>query len=194
MLFLQKETNAVMRTRILFFLLCLLSVLGCSSEKLKIKKALKSSIPSEQVGDYKFKSYSITETLLEKNVQDSISALQSKNAGKQVMIDNQIRLREGYLSNLEDCKRQQRTTLSWLRSSYNSLIRQWQEMVDESNEKIQVDSAVIVANNQKIDFFKDYLNKTKSPIVFYKVHHSYTLGGAIKNDDVMLDENYNLVQ
>ena len=67
-------------------------------------------------------------------------------------------------------------------------------MVEKSNEKIQVDSSVIVANNQKIQFFQDYLDKSKSPIIFYKVHHSYTLHGANKEDDLMLDENYNLVK
>ena len=194
MLFLHMETKAVMRTRLLVISLCLLSVSGCSSEKSKIKKALKSSIPSEQIDNYKFQAYTITETLLENNVKDSILTLQSRNATKQAVVDNQRRLREEYRANLEDCKRQQRTTLSWLRGYYNSLIREWQEMVEKSNEKIQVDSSVIVANNQKIQFFQDYLEKSKSPILFYKVHHSYTLHGANKEDDVVLDENYNLVK
>lgn len=183
-----------MNNRVLVYFLCLMSILGCSSEKSKIKKALKSSIPTEQLGEYKFKDYTITETLLKNNIEDSISTLQSSNRAKEATIDSYRRLREGYVSNLEDCKRQQRTTLSWLRSSYNSLICQWEDMIDESNEKIQRDSVVVIANNQKISFFQDYLSKTKTPIVFYKVYHSYTLRGAIKNESVLLDEAYNYVK
>lgn len=194
MLILYIQCFKYMNNRVLVLSLCLLSVLGCSSEKSNIKKALKSSIPTEQVGEYKFKDYIITETLLKNNVEDSISTLKNQNLAKQATIESQKRLREGYLTNLEDCKRQQRTTLYWLRSSYNSIIRDWEKMIKESNEKIQMDSSAVVANNQRISFFQSYLDKTKNPIVFYKVRHSYTLRGAIKSDDVLLDEDYNLVK
>ena len=146
-----------MKNRVFAITLCLIFVFGCSSEKSKIKKALKSSIPIEQVGNYKFQSYTITETLLKSNIEDTISTLQSSNMAKQMIIDNQIRRREGYQSNLEDWKHQERTTLSWLRSSYDSVIRTWEEMIKEVNEKIQTDSSFIIANNQRIEFFQDYI-------------------------------------
>ena len=184
----------MMKNQVLLLTICLLSVVGCSSEKAKIKKALKTTIPIEQVGEYKFKSYTITETLLKNNVEDSIASLNNRNMTKQMMIELQQQRRNGYIVSLEDCKRQKRNTLSWLRSSYDSIIRDWQRMIDETNQKIQQDSSVIIANNQKIAFFKDYLDKTKTPIVFYKVNHSYTLRGMIKNEDVMLDDNYKPVK
>ena len=178
---------------ILSSLLLVIGMISCSSESAKIKKALKSSIPIESVKKYKYKSHQIIETLLKSNVEDSISTYERLNKVAEMSINRKNLMRDSYLSNLDDCKREQRNTLYWLRSSYDGLIRDWQRMIDDVNEEIAEDSLRIKANNEKIAFFRQHLDNTTSPMICYVVRHNYQLAGAFHREDVTLDANYKLI-
>lgn len=169
-------------------------MVGCNSENAKIKRALKSSIPVESVNNYKYKSHQIIETLLRGSVQDSISSYETSNRVTEMSIEHKNQMKDTYMENLEDCKRQKRNTLYWLRSSYDSIIRDWERMLGDVKEEIAEDSLKIAANNEKISFFRQHLENTDSPIVFYKVRHEYQLSGAYRREDVVLDANYQLVK
>ena len=179
---------------ILFFSIVAIAMISCSSENVKIKKALKSSIPVESIRNYKYKSHQIIETLLKSNVEDSIATYESANRVTEMSIERKNQMRDSYQTNLDDCRRQQRNTLYWLRSSYDGLIRDWQRMLDDVNEEIAEDSLKIKANNEKIEFFRHHLENTDSPIIFYVVRHEYQLSGAYRREDVTLDANYQLIK
>lgn len=176
------------------FSFVLILIVSCSSENIKIKKALKATIPNEQLRDYKYKSHQILETLLSNNVEDSISSYETANTVKEMSIERKLKLKDSYQENLDDCRRKRQHTLSWLRGDYDSLIRDWQEMLEDVNEQIMEDSLEISSNNKKIAFFKQHLYNTNSPIIFYKILHEYQLNGAYHREEVMLDANYELIK
>ncbi len=171
-----------------------LIMIGCNSENAKIKRALKSSIPVELLNNYKYKSHQIIETLLRSSVQDSLSSYEISNRLAETSIDRKNQMKDTYLENLEDCKRQKRNTLYWLRSSYDIIIRDWERMLNDVEEEIAEDSLKIAVNNDKISFFRHHLDITDSPIIFYKIRHEYQLSGAYRREDVTLDANYQLVK
>lgn len=185
-----------MKRKDISILLVLLSIIiaGCNSENSRIKKALKTSISTEQVKNYKYKSHQILETLLRNNVLDSISLYESRNHMAEISIARKQQMKQIYKEKLDDCLRQQHNTLYWLRSSYNSIIRDWQRMLDEAQVGIDEDSLTIVTISKRIEFFRQHLKETKSPIVFYKVRHEYLLNGAYRSEDVILDSNYQLIK
>ena len=175
------------------FAFFLLSLTGCSTEKSKIRAALKSSIPVESIKQYKFKAYQITETQLRNSIQDSISTLRTEIEGIESSISQQRKLMASYKSSLEDCRRQQRNTLYWLSGTYDRLISEWQELIDNANKTIADDSTRLAKTNDRIAFYQTHLNSTDSPIIFYKIRHDYELSGAYRREDVTLDANYQLI-
>lgn len=169
-------------------------VVGCSSEKIKIKRALKESVGIEQAKDYKFKSYQIVATQLRTNITDSIASLNTNNELLKVrMLRTQEQI-ESCRRNINDCKKTQRSTMYWLRSSYDYIIGEWEEMLDKATQSKQVDSVQLDLNNKKLNFFKQNLEATDSPIVFYIIKHDYTINGAVRQEKVTLDANYKLTQ
>ena len=96
---------------------------SCNSEESKIKEVLKSTIPVEMAKNYKYKSHQITETVLESNIKDSISSLESANYVKEMFLEEKNKKKTYYLAQIDEMKRQQQTTLPWLRGDYRGLIR-----------------------------------------------------------------------
>lgn len=168
-------------------------IISCSSENHKIKKALKSSIPVESVKNYKYKSHQIIETLLKSSVEDSVSKYERSNMVTEMSIKSKKQMRDSYQRNLDDCRQEQMNTLYWLQSSYDRLIGDWQRMLKDVNEEIAQDSLKIKSNNKKIAFFRQHLDNTNSPIIFYVVRHDYQLAGVYYQENVTLDANYQLI-
>lgn len=178
----------------IFVSLILVSVIiCCNSESAQIKRSLKSSIPIESVKLYKYKSHQIIETLLKNNVEDSISTYEQVNNVIEMSIDYKKQICNYYQSNLDDCIRKQKDTFYWMRDSYDALIKDWQRMIDGVNEKIAEDSLKIKSNNNRIALYRQYLDNTATPIVFYVVKHNYLLDGTSCLEYITLDANYKLI-
>lgn len=169
-------------------------LLSCNSEDSKIKEALKSAIPTEMVKNYEYKSHQIVETILDSNIKDSISALESANTVKIMLLEEKDKKKEYYLAQIAQMKRQQQTTLPWLRGDYRGIIRDWQRMLDDVNREMKQDSLVMDSLNKRIDYFNGCIEGADSPIIFYKVKHEYMLSGAYHCDEVVLDSRYQLVK
>ena len=179
---------------IIIAFLSVVFLFGCSTKDMKIKKALKESIPTDLTEKYEFKSYHIITTLLKNNVEDSISYYEKKRNSLERNVQAQSSLIGLYETNIADCIREQKQTLSWLRSSYDKLILDYQKMIQEAKTKIQIDSIEMVNYDEKMSLYSEHLTQTSTPIIFYVVQHDYTLGGLNKREIVMLDSNYNLVK
>lgn len=177
-----------------FILLLSIFMYSCNSEDSKIKEALKSTIPTEVVKNYEYKSHQIVETILDSNIKDSISALESDNTVKIMLLEEKDKKKEYYLAQIAQMKHQQQTTLPWLRGDYRGLIRDWQRMLDDVNREMKQDSLVMDSLNKRIDYFNDCIEGADSPIIFYKVKHEYMLSGAYHCDEVVLDSKYQLVK
>ena len=178
------------------YLIVLLSIFmySCNSEESKIKDALKNSIPVEMVKDYEYKSHQILETILDSNIKDSISSLESKIAVRIMLLEEKDEKRKYYLAQIDEMKRQQQTTLPWLRGDYKGLIKDWQRMLDDANKDMKKDSLIMDSINKRIDCLNNYIEGADSPIIFYKIKHEYMLSGAYHCDEVVLDSKYQLVK
>lgn len=177
-----------------FILLLSIFMFSCNSEDSMIKDALKSAIPAEIVKNYEYKSHQIVETILDSNIKDSISSLESAVVAKEIMLEEKDKKKKYYLSQIDEMRRQQQTTLPWLRGDYRGLIRDWQRMLDDVSREMKQDSLVMDSLNKRIDYFNSCIEGTDSPIIFYKVKHEYMLSGAYHCDEVALDSKYQLVK
>jgi len=175
------------------FLMLTTFMCGCDSEDSKIKESLKSTVPAEMVENYEYKSHQITETVLDSNIKDSISSLESLNIAKEMLLEDKYKKKTFYLAKIDEMKHQQQTTLPWLRGDYRNIIRDWQRMLDDINREMKEDSLEMDSVNKRIDYFKNCIEGTDSPIIFYKIKHEYMLSGAYHCDEVMLDSKYQIV-
>ena len=161
---------------------------------MKIKKSLRESVSTESTEKYEFKSYTILTTLLKSNVEDSISYCENKINSLERNVQAQRSLVGLYETNIADYIREKNKTLSWLQSSYDKLIFDYQKMIQEAKTKIQNDSINIDNYKKRISLYTEYISQTPTPIIFYLVQHDYTLGGLNKKEIVTLDSNYNFVK
>lgn len=135
-----------------FILLLSIFMFSCNSEDSMIKDALKSAIPAEMVKNYEYKSHQIVETILDSNIKDSISSLESAVVAKEIMLEEKDKKKKYYLSQIDEMRRQQQTTLPWLRGDYRGLIRDWQRMLDDVSREMKQDSLVMDSLNKRIDY------------------------------------------
>lgn len=177
----------------ILLLIALIATVTCSSEASKIKGALKQSISEELISKYKLKDYSIVETILDANIRDSIATLESKIR----LAESRMKADSSRLLNIQadiaSVKHSQATTLSWLRSSYNSIIRSYKEMEEDILDNIEERQQMIDSYTSSIKEYEGALASTNSPIIYYVVKHNYTINGAVREDIITLDSNYHLV-
>ena len=118
---------------ILFISYCFVS---CNTEDRKIKKALKE-YALKNGSKYKLTEYRIIETIMKSNLEDSIKKYEvAIEVEKEMMTMDSLMLNK-YIAEREQCKKQQRSTVWHLSSSYNSIINDWQRMIDEQEEKLK---------------------------------------------------------
>src|SRR5690606_9672591 len=113
----------------LLILLVSFCLTSCNTEERKIKKALKEYALKNGT-NYKLKDYLITETILKTNLEDSIKSRETSiNAQKQLMKMDSSLLKK-YVAEKKKNEIQKKHTRSYLVSTYNNLIRDWQKMID----------------------------------------------------------------
>lgn len=175
-----------------FFLTILLY--SCSTEPSNIKKALKTSIPELDRKEYKLKGFQIVETIIDANLRDSIT---SQNARiltlESIAKMDSTRLRD-IRANLDDAKRSKASTLYYLRSLYDSIINQYEDMEEEIEESLETGISEIKSCRDKIKLFEQAIEEAKSPIIYYKVKHLYSIRGATRDTTLTIDSKYNIVK
>ena len=180
-----------MEKYIWILLLQLLFMVSCSSTDSDIKKGLRSSIHVEQQNDYKFLDFQILETVLDVNVKDSITHYRALVQNKKMhMVSDSIRLKS-IQRNIDECKYNRASTLSYLRSSFTSIIRDYEKMKDEIETDIQSKTDEIEAYTKTIRRYEDVLQACSTPIIYYKIKHIYTLKGMRREETVTLDYKFN---
>lgn len=165
------------------------SVVSCNSEDRRIKKALKEYALLEGT-KYKLDRYQISETILKSNLEDSIGSLKISITVQEQMMGTDSLLLNNYIAQREQCKKQQRNAPYFLASSYNSLIRDWQKMADEQEEKLNERQEKIDGFNADIKKWQTLISEAKTPIVYYVIKTFYTLDGKFCEKIVLLNTEY----
>lgn len=167
---------------------------SCNSEDAMIKKALKASIKESLKSEYKYDSHLLLETILKMNLTDSISSYKADiRSSEEMMRLDSLRLDE-IRYNIRDCKSQKANTLYFLRSMYDSLIEEYEEMEMELTSKLDERKSEILEKESKIKFWSQAMAETDSPIVFYKVKHAYKMRGIHQDTVVVLNSKYEIVK
>ena len=165
------------------------SVVSCNTEDRPIKKALKEYALQEGT-KYKLDRYQISETILKSNLEDSIRKHNTSiEVQKQIMSTDSLLL-NNYIAQREQCKKQQKDAPYYLASSYNSLIRDWQRMADEQEEKLSERQSKIDDFNADIEKWKSLISYTETPIVYYVIKAFYTLDGKYCEKTILLNTEY----
>lgn len=129
-----------------------MSLVSCTSEDAKIKRALEASVSESLKREYKYDSHLLLETILKSNLTDSISAfkLDIGTARDMMRLDsvslNNIRV------NMADCRRQRTNTLYFLRSTYDDLIEDYKEMEESIIENLDERNREILEKEERWHF------------------------------------------
>jgi hypothetical protein len=175
--------------KVVIILSVFLSVVSCNTEDRRIKKALKEYALKEGA-KYKLDRYQISETILKSNLEDSIRKSEISIEVQKQMMGTDSLLLENYIAQREQCKKQQRNTSYFLASSYNSIIRDWQKMIDEQEKKLSERQAKIDDINAVIEKWQSLISEAKTPIVYYVIKSFYTLDGKYCEKTVLLTTEY----
>ena len=179
-----------------YFVLAILviSLVSCTSEDAKIKKALKASVSESLKSEYKYDSHLLLETILKSNLTDSISAckLDIETTRDMMRLDS-VKL-SNIRNNMADCRRQRANTLYFLRSTYDNLIEDYKEMEEGVIEKLDEKNREILEKEGKVAFWSQSIYETDSPIVFYKVKHTFKMHGMYRDTIVLLNSKYEIIK
>jgi len=174
---------------ILFMSHCFVS---CNTEDRKIKKALKECVLMEG-SDYKLTEYRIVETILKSNLKDSISSSEvSIEVEKEMMRMDSLMLNK-YVAEKEKCLLQQQNTSWHLKSSYSSLIRDWQKMSDEKEVELEEKQENIDDIKENIKGWESLINNSETPIIYYVIKHQYILDEKRTERIVLLTTEYEVL-
>lgn len=168
--------------------------LSCSSDSRAIKKSLKQSVTLSEKQKYRFESYTITETILDVNVKDSISEINTSIYVENKMLKLDSAELQGYQYQKKDCLYKKNQSPYYMRSLYDNLIDDWQDMIDDTEIKISERLLLIDSMKSKIKTYNKCLLDNDGPIIMYKITHNYYINGAEKQDIVMLNSKYELIK
>ncbi len=167
---------------------------SCTSEETKLKKALIASIPESVKSEYQYDSHVLLETLLKSNLTDSISSLRAEIITNETLIEmDSTRLAE-ILSSIDECEALRANTMYFLRSSYDQIIDDYEDMAADIIEKIEDYQSCISSCESKIEYLSNAMYETDSPIVFYKVKHTYKMRGMYRDTIVYINSKYEIVK
>ncbi len=182
-----------MSRSIFLIIVSLIFCLSCTTEDMKMKKVLKSSISESMKNDYKYDSYILQETILKNNLVDSISSLENKISASELMMERDSAKLQNIRRNMEECRKARLNTLYFLRSTYDDLLENYSNMEADIVKKLEELSFEIDQRQAKIDFWNKAISESDSPIVFYKVKHFYRIRGVHKDTTLLIYSNYKLV-
>ena len=175
---------------ILFISYCFVS---CNTEDRKIKKALKE-YALKNGSKYKLTEYRIIETIMKSNLEDSIKKYEvAIEVEKEMMTMDSLMLNK-YIAEREQCKKHQSSTVWHLSSSYNSIINDWQRMIDEQEEKLKEKQKNISNFKVDVNFWKLLVHKAETPIVFYIIKHNFVLDEKHIESNVFLTTEYEVIK
>ena len=168
----------------------LLFMVSCSSTDSDIKNGLRLSIPVDKQVDYKFVNFQILETVLDVNIKDSITHYRMLAQNKQRrMSSDSIRLKS-IQRNIDECEYNRATTLSYLRSSFTSIIRDYEKMKADIEKDLHSGTDDIKAYSKIIEQYEDALQTCSTPIIYYKIKHIYTIKGMRREETATLDYKF----
>lgn len=166
---------------------------ACTSENGKVKIALKSHFATQQSIDYHYVDHFLMETILNINLLDSIADIKSQID----QVSMKIRPDSIYLlniqENIKDCKTKRASTLYYLRHLYDDLIEDLREREKEIMDSISKNKISRDSLNEKVKFFESYTTSPDVTVAFYVVKHTYELNGMLKEDVILIDNNYNVI-
>ena len=185
-----KRTHLLLK--VVIVLIMFHGLVSCNSEDRKIKKALKENALTDGT-KYKLTEYRIVETILKTNLKDSIkNSNVSIQVQKEMMKMDSLMLNK-YIGEREQCKTQKQNTVWHLASTYDSLIEDWQEMIDEQEDKLKEKQEEIDKIEDKIKSWESLIVNTDSPVIYYVIKHQYILDEKHIEENILLTTEFEIL-
>lgn len=93
----------------------------------------------------------------------------------------------------KESKSQKRNTVWHLASTYDNLIEDWQEMIDEQEEKLKLKREEIDKIEDKNRIWKSLIENTNSPVIYYVIKHQYVLDEKHIEENVLLTTEFEIL-
>jgi len=178
--------------KIAFFLTLVNGIISCNSEDRHIKRALKD-YALENGTKYKLIEYRIVETILKSNIEDSIKSCKVSIQVQMHMMQMDSSLLKKYISEREHCKSLKQNTMRHLRSDYDILIDDWQEMIDEEVVKLNEKQSEINMLVEKINKWESLIENANSTVIYYVINHKYTLDEKHIEENILLTSEFEVL-
>ena len=141
---------------------CLIAALfvllvSCTSEEAKLKNALITSIPESVKDEYQYESHVLLETLLKSNLTDSIISLRAEIITNETLMQMDSTRLADIQSSIDECEELRANTMYFLKSSYDQIIDDYEDMADDIIEKIEGYQNEIDLCHSKIDFLSNFV-------------------------------------
>lgn len=178
--------------KVIFIILLFCGFVSCDTEDRNIKRALKENALLDGT-KYKLTEYRITETILKTNIEDSIlSGHTSIIVQKQLMRMDSLKLNE-YIQEREQCKADKRNTYGYLASIYDSLIKEWQDMVDYQDERLAIKQRKIDEIKDTIINWESLIENADDHVIYYIIKHQYIIDEKHVEREVLLTTKYEII-
>lgn len=178
--------------KVIFIILLFYGFVSCDTEDRNIKRALKENALFDGT-KYKLTEYRITETILKTNIEDSIlSGYTSIIVQKQLMRMDSLKLNE-YIQEREQCKADKRNTYGYLASIYDSLIKEWQDMVDYQDERLAIKQRKIDEIKDTIINWESLIENADDHVIYYIIKHQYIIDEKHVEREVLLTTKYEII-
>lgn len=185
-----KQNHLLLKVILIFLLFC--GFVSCDTEDRNIKKALKEHALLDGT-KYKLTEYRVIETILRTNIEDSIQSGNISVQVKKEMMKRDSLMLNKYIGEREQCKTQKSNTLRYLKSIYDRLIKDWQEMIDEQEEKLANKQREVDKVKDKIKNWESLIENADDPIIYYVIKHQYILDEKHIEREILLTTKYEII-
>lgn len=168
-------------------------VLVSCSQQTKMKNIV-TELAEKECPNYKFESFEIIDSITVSDYKDSIISLDAITITNETFIENELKSIGELKARQEDCRRERRKTLSWLKATYDDLIRDYDELIEKRQNRVDKYKAKNKENEQqKNEYNKLITSKMEGDTIIYIVTlHKYDCGGGTIEETVYFDTELNI--
>lgn len=176
-----------MKNKFWYLLLLFLLFLSCSGNIGKMKKTLKENLKLE-CPQYELVDFRVVDTVLQGVIEDSISMLKIENDSKRNTLKTDSLILLKFQKNQDECQQSMRTTIPYLRSSWRSLISDYERLISEKEDDIHFKLDIINRNQLKINEMDSLIAMVTDSVAYYLVEHIYNCGGSEIEENVFFND------
>lgn len=178
--------------KLVLILIVELVLVSCSQQS-RMKNIL-MELAEKECPNYKFESFEIMDSITVSDYKDSIISLDAKTITNEILIEDELKSIGELKAKQDDCRKEKRKTLSWLKATYDDLIRDYDNLIEKRQKRVDNYKIKNTENEQLKDKYTKLITSKKDgdTIVYLVTLHKYDCGGGTIKETVYFDTDLNI--